>query len=234
LTVEVFVHTSVDLYAFIALKAFSSTLCDLIEMVKIDNNRRQQEMDETGRAVPRMLNVNALLISSCQRITLISYMTQFSSSSFTNPEYELVAIHPEHFLPCGSVLPVFRSATSTPTIYVSARDRRLRESPSPDNPRLSTLRHVTESRSRLDCLNVFLVILNAEIKFHRYLRMISKNPPATPLDDVLDLMHLAVELVDPIYWKPVPTNGSQGEAVFAKRGIVGVEEMDNLTRSRSN
>jgi hypothetical protein len=181
-------------------------------MVKVDNNRHQQEMDETECAVPRMmmLNINALLISSCQRITQISYMTQFSSSSFTNPEYELVAIHPEHFLPCGSVLPVFRSATSTPTIYVSAKDRRLCESPSPDSPRLSTLRHVTESRSRLDRLNVFLVMLNAEIKFHRYLRMISKskNSPTTPLpDDVLDFMHLTVELVDLLYWKPVPTKG---------------------------
>jgi hypothetical protein len=67
LTVEAFVHTSLDLYTFIALTASSSTLCDLIEMVKVDNNWRQQEMDETGvtgRAVPRMLNVTIMTFSS--------------------------------------------------------------------------------------------------------------------------------------------------------------------------
>jgi hypothetical protein len=36
----------------------------------------------------------------------------------------------------------------------------------------------------------------------------SKNSPTTPLpDDVLDFMHLTVELVDLLYWKPVPTKG---------------------------
>jgi hypothetical protein len=57
LTVEAFVHTSLDLYAFIALTASSSTLCDLIEMVKVDNNRCQQEIDESGHTLPRMLDV---------------------------------------------------------------------------------------------------------------------------------------------------------------------------------
>jgi hypothetical protein len=115
------------------------------------------------------------------------------------------------------VLPVFHSGTSTPTIYVSARDRCLRKSPNSDSPRLPTFHHATESRARFKRLNVFLVILNAEIKFHRYLHMISQDPPTTPLPaDVLDLMHLTVELVDLLYWNPVPTKGSQGEVEFAK------------------
>jgi hypothetical protein len=65
LTVEPFVHTSLDLFAFIAITGSSSTLHDLINMVKVDNNRRQQEMDETGYDVPRELNVNVLFISTC-------------------------------------------------------------------------------------------------------------------------------------------------------------------------
>jgi hypothetical protein len=150
-------------------------------------------------------------------VSLTSYMTQFDSPSFTNPEYELVAIHPEHFLPCHSILPVFHSGTSTHTIYVSAEDRRLRESPKPDSPPLPTFHHAPESRSGFDCLNIFLVILNAEIKFHRYLRMISEDPPTTPLpDDVLNLMELTVKLVHLLYWMPVPTKGSPGEAEFTK------------------
>jgi len=150
-----------------------------------------------------------------------------------------------------------------PQSTFSARDRRLRESTESDNPRLPTFYHTTDSRGTFERLNVFLVILSAEIKFHRYLRMISQNPPTRPLPaDVLALMQLTIELVDLLYWKPVPTKGSSGEAVFAEmikyrrrnpprttrpdtakiieresrdeREIVGDEEVDNLTSSRSN
>ncbi|KAF5373332.1 hypothetical protein D9615_007445 [Tricholomella constricta] len=31
----------------------------------------------------------------------------FSNSGFVNPEYELVALYPEHFLPSGSVLTIY-------------------------------------------------------------------------------------------------------------------------------
>lgn len=152
-------------------------------------------------------------------VSLISYLTQFDSPSFTNPEYELVAIHPEHFLPCGNILPVFHSGTSTPTIYVSAGDRRLRESPKPDSPPLPAFHHAYERSDKFERINISLVILNAEIKFHRYLRMTAQDPPKTPLpDDVLELMHLTVELVHLLYWEPVPTKGSQGEANFVKWG----------------
>lgn len=164
------------------------------------------------------------------------YTLQFNSSSFIEPEYELVALHPEHFLPCGSVLPIFHSMASAPTMYVSARDQCLRKSPSPDSPRLPTFRNVTKSRDGSMRLNVFLVILNAEIRFHHYLHLISQNPPTTPLPaDVFDLIHLTVELVDLLYWKPVPTKGSQGEAVFTERmKLQRDEEMDNSTKSQSN
>ena len=127
-------------------------------------------------------------------------------------------MYPEHFLPYGSVLPVFHSTASTPTNYFSARDQRLRKTPSPDSPPLPTFRDITERSRTIEHVNVFLVILNAEIKFQRYLDRISHNPPATPLPaDVLDLMHLTVELVHLLYWKPVPTKGSPGETVFARK-----------------
>jgi hypothetical protein len=56
-TVEAFVHTSLDLYSFIAITGSSSTLHGLIEMVRVDNNRRQRAMDETGDSIPRKLKV---------------------------------------------------------------------------------------------------------------------------------------------------------------------------------
>jgi len=58
LTVEAFVHTSLDHYAFIAVTASSSTLYDLIKMVKDDNSRRQMMMDKTGHNSYRELNVS--------------------------------------------------------------------------------------------------------------------------------------------------------------------------------
>jgi hypothetical protein len=71
-TVEAFVHTSLDLYSFIATTGSSSTLRDLIEMVRIDNNRRQQAMDETGKILSRKLKVNVSSIYLIN-IILISY-----------------------------------------------------------------------------------------------------------------------------------------------------------------
>jgi hypothetical protein len=65
-------------------------------------------------------------------------------------------------------------------------------------------------------MNVFLVVLNAGIKFERYFKMIQLHPPAIPLpDDVLTLMKRTMQLVDLIYWVPVPREGSTGEKIAA-------------------
>ena len=131
-------------------------------------------------------------------------------------------MHPEHFLPCGNVLPIFHSKTSAPTMYVSARDRCLRESVEPDSRRLPPFRHENTKRDGCWLVNPFLVILNAEIKFHRYLRMISRNPPKIPLPaDVLNLMHLTIELVDLLYWKPVRTNDPETAEAMETRKAYG-------------
>lgn len=144
----------------------------------------------------------------------------------------MVAIHPEHFLPCGSVLSIFHSGSSTPTNYVSAKDRRLRESFEPQSNPLLAFHHTPENRSKFNHINIFLVVLNAEVKFHRYLQMITQNPPTTPLpNDVLNLMHLTVKLVDLLYWKPVPTKGSPGEPVFIKETKY---HQRNLSRTRQS
>ena len=111
------------------------------------------------------------------------------------------------------MLHVYRPGSPTPTAYVPATDGRIRESPSPDSPRLPAFQAIANLRNRLDRLNVFLVVLNAEIKFSRHFR----NNPRTPLPaDVLELMLLTVELVDLLYWKPVLRKGSRGEGERTK------------------
>jgi len=139
----------------------------------------------------------------------------FTISSFITPEYELVAIHPEHFLPRGSVFMVYDPSTQTHRHYVAATDRRLRESLDPNSPPLPPFHVSDDHRHPFDRLNVFLVVLNAEIKFRRYLGM---APPPIPLPvDVLHLMQRTIDLVDLLYWEPVPKKGSRGAAVVANR-----------------
>ncbi len=52
------IHVSLDLYALIALTASSSTLNELINVVRADNDRRQQEADASGVLRPRNLDVS--------------------------------------------------------------------------------------------------------------------------------------------------------------------------------
>ena len=133
-----------------------------------------------------------------------------------NPEYELIALHPEHFLPGCAVLTVYSPADGSPKNYVAAGDRCLRESPDPNSPHLPPFRH-TDDREFAERINIFLVILNAEIKFRRYFEMIREDPPPIPLpDDVTNLMRRTEELVDLVYWRAVPTKGSKGEAIMAR------------------
>ena len=127
-------------------------------------------------------------------------------------------MYPEHFLPHGAGLPIYNPATGTWKTYVASRDRRLRESAEPDSARLPPFRHPRSRLHRRD-VNIFLVAINADIKFRRYFEMI-QHPPTTPLpDDVLALMRHVVELVDLLYWEPVPAKGSVGEALQAERSL---------------
>ena len=116
------------------------------------------------------------------------------------------------------MLTVHDPATGNHKNYVPAMDRCLRESVDPDSPRLPPFRHETEDRIRDSHLNVFLVALNAEIKFSQYFEMIDSHPPKTPLPDwVLTLMRRTVELVELIYWEPVAIKGSRGEKILLER-----------------
>ena len=62
--------------------------------------------------------------------------------------------------------------------------------------------------------------------------MIQEYPPTTPLpDDVLALMRRVIELVDLLYWTPVPTKGSEGYAIVAERALLKREKSEIAGRS---
>jgi hypothetical protein len=145
---------------------------------------------------------------------------------FLNPQYELVAVYPEHFLPDGCPLVVSNPETKDCKTYVVARDRCLRESVDPSSPRFPPFYPGTESRGRFQQPNVFLVTLNAERVFHHYFEKINVTPPPPPLPDhVLSLMHRTISLVRLLYWEPVPTNSKAIErSSDSNESGVGEEE----------
>jgi hypothetical protein len=105
--------------------------------------------------------------------------------------------------------------------YVASSDRRLRESFEPDSAHLPPFQHDFQNREETHGVNIFLVAISAEIKIRRYFKMIQQHPPTFALpDDVLTLMRRVVELVDLLYWAPVPTKGSKGEAILAERALL--------------
>jgi hypothetical protein len=116
------------------------------------------------------------------------------------------------------MLTIYDPQSVTYKTYVVSNDRRLRQTTDPGSPRLPAFRHENQNRTGHDCLNIFLVILNAEIKFRRYFQELQLNNVTNQLpQDVLGLMNLTVELANLIYWKPVPTEGSKGKEVLSQR-----------------
>jgi hypothetical protein len=57
------IHTALDLYAFVAVTGSATSLDALIQLVRSDNNRRQDEMNRLGASTPRQLDVRCLLVN---------------------------------------------------------------------------------------------------------------------------------------------------------------------------
>jgi hypothetical protein len=81
-------------------------------------------------------------------------------------------------------------------------------------------------------VNIFLITLNTEIKFQHYFKMIQQDPPMTARpDDVLVLMRRVVELVDLLYWMPVPMKGLKGSVILAERALLKCKSPERTRRS---
>jgi hypothetical protein len=141
-------------------------------------------------------------------------MRQFNNPSLSNPQYELVVLHPEHFLPGGNVLILYDPEQLSHKAYVPSPDRRLREFPGD----LSCARFPSFSgpdRPPGLALKPLSVVINADIRFRRYRRL---APPSQPLpDDVLELMKQTEKLVELIYWEPEVKPGSYAEMAAKRR-----------------
>jgi len=163
---------------------------------------------------------------------------QLDNPTFLDPQYELVALHPEHLLPVDTVLIRYDPAQRTHKTYVPSSDRRLRESPgdltcAPFPP------FSGPDRKPGFRLNPFLIILNAANLFCQYYRLGSPSPLPPLPDDVLELMKQTTELSDLIYWKPEIEPGSYAENIElscptswkggakTRRGVMSAETRDS-------
>ncbi|KAF8479596.1 hypothetical protein DFH94DRAFT_631743 [Russula ochroleuca] len=104
--------------------------------------------------------------------------------------------------------------------------------------------HSHSSCSGISQLNIFLVIINAKIKFRCYFKMVCKHPLSTPLPkDVLDLMHRTIDLVNLIYWRPIPREGTKGYEIMAElqemkaarpQGVTGLGQEIDIKDNHGN
>ncbi len=110
--------------------------------------------------------------------------------------------------------------------YVVGPDHVLREDPgTADSPRLPPFVFDARGDDALN-LNPFLVILNAEIKFRRYIRQ-GHHTRLSP--DVQQLMEKTCELVQLIYWQPTEATDEEG-----RQRRIAVDCMDADTSSVSS
>lgn len=104
--------------------------------------------------------------------------------------------------------------TATEKSYVPSQDRRLRETQDIASPRLPPF----SGPNRIPQVNPLMVILSGEIKFRRFIRDLPQSPfPQSLPADVMDLIHKTINLVDLIYWKPEPREGTQGHKIYMQR-----------------
>ena len=212
-------HVSLDKYGFFAVTPSLTTLQEIIALVK-EQNCIWQNRSDVGAGYIRYFAVSQF---GLMLLCLLTSSLQLPYSPFSDAQYELVVLHPEHFLPKGSSLTFYTRVNDQlhGKNYVVGQDRTLRELPGTmDSPRLPAFTFDAD-RDALS-LNVFLVVLNAEIKFRRFRRM--ANMPKLP-KDVEELMDKTTQLVELIYWKPERKSHHQQRIDLALAGM-DVDDQD--------
>ena len=130
---------------------------------------------------------------------------------FLAPEFELVALHPHHLIPNRDALLVYDASAGINRLYVPTESSHLRCITT--NSSLPAF--LPPIRDPTSGLNVFLVALNAEIKFRRFKLLFQGWAHLSP--DHAILAELTIKLVSLLYWRPrTPAKGSRGEQVLLK------------------
>ena len=184
-------HAALDKYAFFAVTGSLDTLKQLIGMLEKDNERRQVVFDITGFDPVWMIDVSAIVYSVGYQMPCS--LLQFQDSAIANPQYEFVAWAYASWWQGTCHVQSRRQWSGVICPWARPHPTRITR-----KPHRSLLPPIFLWLTAAN-LNPFLVILNAEIKFRRYLRQ--QRPPPLPLPtNVMTLIHLTIELVKLIYW----------------------------------
>ena len=171
----------------------------ILDFLTDDLANRQSAMNETGRSPPRNFQAS--------RIPPLLAMSLMSAQYFPSTEFQFVVLHPDQLLPHGSTL-LRRNSDDSYTPYKISSDQ-LRQAdsssilssdrPSITAPPFPPFLHQT-TRSLLQTLNIYLVLLNAEVKFQRF----AKNIGLDKLHpDMRAIAEQTIRIVDLMYSQPV-------------------------------
>ena len=163
-----------DKYKIFAITVSLNTREKILRFLNYDLELRQSVIDKTSGFIPRIFHVESYSIFALNECPSCPFQ------NFELAEFQLVVLHPDQLLPYGSTL-LRRNSDDSYTPYKASNDTLLRQVDpasilSPDRPDPTTqpfppFRHNTE-RVPAEALNVYFVLLNAEIKFQRFAKNI--------------------------------------------------------------
>lgn len=208
-------HTALDKYELFAITASLDFGKEILEFLQNDLRQRQMVMDQMGYLVPRSFQVSGMN-------TLFPWMSLMSVQYFrAKPELQLVVLHPGHLLPDHfTLLRCGPNGYYTP--YKASSDGLLREvdtqciiSPQPSDPSsppFPSFSHTT-TRPLYQSLNIYFILLNAEIKFQRFAKHfgVERLHP-----DMRAVVNQTNEIVDLMYAQPKRSEACQSIQVSAR------------------
>jgi hypothetical protein len=196
LAVDPWLHSAMDKYAMFAVTCSYKYLDMYIDIIKAEN-----EIWVTHREA-------GLLCTEAESKVTWPYMVSFTHfvcryiSSVLLPEYELVVLQPDHFLPDDSLLHFYSRRTDHRVLGVhhyEMADRVLRKFPGNDTSERFPSFQFKGLRAFLGhAINPYVVVLAAEIKFRGYL---AANGPELP-QDYKSLMDKTIEVAELLYFQP--------------------------------
>lgn len=144
------------------------------------------------------------------------------------PHLQLVVLHPYQFLPDDLSITRRRLADPVTNIsYIITNDERLRATDDPSHvtaPEFPIEQQQTR-RTTDQCLNVWLLLLNAASKFRFFQKRYGMDvlPP-----DILEVVNLTLEIVDLLYAQPIATTE------FGKAALAGSQSFPPKHTSRDS
>ncbi|KAF5316442.1 hypothetical protein D9619_006127 [Psilocybe cf. subviscida] len=154
---------------------------------------------------------------TCFKKTLLAMLQVLFEDPFSNAEYELVVLRPDHFLPIGSTITMHTQRPVDPSrlvgkLYMVGEDGALREDYDAKSPRFPAF-SAFNARDDIHRVNPFLVILKADLAFQR-LRRLGDDVTQRLCSEYAELVDLTMQVADAIYHPSVVRAASR--AYFAQ------------------